>query len=170
METTKLTSGNTTTLILFYVWKNEARYFNQTKRKLKKNDLSQEKWGFLTIWWQIIFGWLCSTFVCQYCRRAHMQDSLDQVSNWCDNNHMVISLIKTKSMTIATTQKHQLLPLPLDLILNGGRIDQVSEHRLLGKSIYIDNKLCWDSHTNNVCKTVSRWLFLLVKLRYIIHS
>ena len=30
--------------------KNEARYFNQTKRKLKKNDLSQEKCGFLTIW------------------------------------------------------------------------------------------------------------------------
>ena len=70
METTKLTSGNTTTLILFYVWKNEARYFNQTKRKLKKNDLSQEKCWFLTIWWQSIFGCLCPTFVCQYCRRA----------------------------------------------------------------------------------------------------
>ena len=86
-----------------------------------------------------------------------MQDRLDQVSNWCDNKHMVISPIKTKSMAIATTQKHQLLPLPLDLILNGGRIDQVSEHCLLGiyKHIYIDNKLCWDSHTNNVCKTVS---------------
>jgi len=24
--------------------------FNQTKRKLKKSDLSQEKYGFLTIW------------------------------------------------------------------------------------------------------------------------
>ena len=35
-------------------------------------------------------------------------DSLDQVSNWCDNNHMVINPIKTKSMTSATRQKHQL--------------------------------------------------------------
>ena len=69
--------------------------------------------------------------------RSTMQDSLDQVSNWC-NNHMVINQIKTKSMTIATRQKHQLLPLPLDLVLNGAKIDQVSEHRLLG--ITIDNK------------------------------
>ena len=45
------------------------KYFNQTKRKLKKTDLSQEKCGFLTIWWQIIF-WICPTFVCQYCIRA----------------------------------------------------------------------------------------------------
>ena len=40
--------------------------------------------------------------------RSNMQDRLDQVSNWCDNNHMVISPIKTKSMTITTRQKHQL--------------------------------------------------------------
>ena len=58
---------------------------------------------------------------------------------------MVINPIKTKSMKIATRQKHQLLPLPLDLVLNGAKIDQVSEHRLLG--ITIDNKLLWESHT-----------------------
>ena len=67
-------------------------------------------------------------------------------------------------MTIATRQTHQLLPLPLDLVLNGTKIDQVSEYRLLG--ITIDNQLHWDSHTNNVCKTVSRRVFLLLKLRY----
>ena len=44
--------------------------------------------------------------------RSNMQDSLDQVSNWCDNNHMVINPFKTKSMTIATRQKHQLSPFP----------------------------------------------------------
>ena len=71
--------------------------------------------------------------------RSNVQDSLDQVSNWCDNNHMVINPIKTKSMTAATRQKHRLSPLPLDLVLNGAKIDQVSEHRLL--SITIDNKL-----------------------------
>ena len=84
--------------------------------------------------------------------RSNMQDSLDQVSNWCDN--LWINPIKTKSMTIATSQKHQLSPLPLDLVLNGAKIDQVSEHRLLG--ITIDNTIRWDSHSNNVCKTVSR--------------
>ena len=58
--------------------------------------------------------------------------------------------IKIKFMTIATRQKHQLSPLPLDLVINGAKIDQVSEHRLLG--ITIDNKFRWDSHINNVCK------------------
>ena len=100
--------------------------------------------------------------------RSNMQDSLDQVSNWCDNNHMVINPIKTKSMTIATRQKHQVSPSPLDLdlVLNGAKIDQVSEHRLLG--ITIDSKLRWDSHINNVCKTVLRRVFLLSKLGYIV--
>ena len=69
--------------------------------------------------------------------RNNMQESLDQVSNWCDNNHMVINPTKTKSVTVATRQKHQLSPLPLDLVLNGAKIDQVSEHRLLGITIII---------------------------------
>ena len=98
--------------------------------------------------------------------RSNTQDSLDQVSNWCDNNHMVTNLIKINFMTIATRQKHQLSPLPLDLVLNGAKIDQVSEHRLLG--ITIDNKFRWDSHINNVCKTILRRVFLLSKLRYIV--
>ena len=98
--------------------------------------------------------------------RSNMQDSLDQVSNWCDKNHMVINPIKTKSMTIASRQKHQLSPLTLDLVLNGAKIDQVSEHCLLG--ITIDNKLRWYSHINKVCKTFLRRVFILLKLRYIV--
>ena len=67
---------------------------------------------------------------------------------------MVINPIKTKSVTVATRQKHQLSPLPLDLVLKGAKIDQESEHRLLG--ITMDNTLRWDLYTNNVCTTVSK--------------
>ena len=42
--------------------------------------------------------------------RSNMQDRLDQVSSWCDNNHMVINPIKNKLITIATRQKNQLSP------------------------------------------------------------
>ena len=59
-----------------------------------------------------------------------MQDSLDQVSNWCDNNHTVINPIKTKSVTVAARQKDQLSSLPLHLVLRGTKTDHVSEHRL----------------------------------------
>ena len=61
---------------------------------------------------------------------------------------MVINPIKTKSMTIATRHKHQVSPLPLDLVLNGTKIDQVLEHRLLG--------------------ITTRRVFLLSKLRYVV--
>ena len=79
---------------------------------------------------------------------------------------MVINPIKTKSMTTATRQKHQLSSLPLDLVLRWAKIHQVSEHCLLG--ITIDNKIRWDSHTE-VCKTFSRRVFLLSKLRYMVN-
>ena len=97
--------------------------------------------------------------------RSNTQDGLDKGSSWCDNNHMVITPIKTKS----DRQKHQLIvTLPLDLVLgpHGARFHQVSEHRLLG--ITIESKLRWESHTDNTCKTVSRRVFFLSKLRYIV--
>ena len=71
-----------------------------------------------------------------------LQESLDQVSCWSDNNSMVINPKKTHSVTIATRQK--LLLLSLDLLLHGVKVE-VAEHRLLG--IIIDNKPRWDTHT-----------------------
>ena len=82
----------------------------------------------------------------------YMQDSLDQVSNWCDNNCMVINLIKAKSMTITTTvpdrntntfnvQSHST---QADKVKTG----QVLEHSLLW--LMHDHKCCWDSHIDNV--------------------
>ena len=59
---------------------------------------------------------------------SNMQDSLNQVFSRYNNNHMVINPIKTKSMVIATTEKHQLSPLPLDLVERRVQIDSVSEH------------------------------------------
>ena len=97
-----------------------------------------------------------------------LQESLDQVSCWCDNNSMVINPKKTHSMTIAIRQKHQLLPLSLDLILHGVKVEQVAEHRPLG--LIIDNKLRWDTHTDTLCKTLSKRVFLLSKLKYIVDT
>ena len=97
-----------------------------------------------------------------------LQESLDQVSCGCHNNSTVINPKKTHSMTIATRQKHQLLPLSLDLLLHGVNVEQVAEHRLLG--IIIDNKLLWDIHTDTLCKTLSKRVFRLFKLKYIVDT
>ena len=95
--------------------------------------------------------------------RSNVQDSLDQVWSWCDNNHTVISRIKTRSVTVATGQKDQLWPLPLHRLLRQVKTDQVSEHGLLG--LTIDSQLRWDSHTNTVCKTASRRVVPSVKTK-----
>ena len=71
-------------------------------------------------------------------------------------------------MKFATRQKHQLLPLSLDLLLHGVKVEQGAEHRLLG--IIIDNKLRWDTHTDTLCKTLSKRVFLLSKLKYIVDT
>ena len=91
-----------------------------------------------------------------------VRESLDQVSVWCDSISMVINPNKTHSVRIATRQKHQVLPLSLDLLLHGVKVEQVAEHRPLG--IIIDNKLRWDTHTDTLFKTLSRRVVLLSKV------
>ena len=78
---------------------------------------------------------------------------------------MVINPIKTKSVTIATRQKFQLI-VNLTARSRSKRDENWSSVRTPSFSITIDNKLRWDSHINNVCKAISRRVFLLSKLRY----
>ena len=92
-----------------------------------------------------------------------LQNALDAVSEWCKTNSMIIHPVKTKSMVIATRQKHQIEPLLLKLNLDGNPIEQVIEHRLLG--VTIDNQLRWQTHITNVCKNVSKNLFMLARLK-----
>ena len=58
---------------------------------------------------------------------------------------------KTKSMLLATRQKHQLCLLILSLYLKDSLIEQVREHRHLG--VIIDDELCWHSQIASMCKT-----------------
>ena len=92
-----------------------------------------------------------------------LQEGLNDVSKWCDQNRMVVHPGKTKSIILASRQKHQLKPLILHLILGTNIIEQVREHSVLG--ITIDKELKWQPHIDNICKQVARNLFLLVQLR-----
>ena len=70
-------------------------------------------------------------------------------------------------MVIAIRQKHQLSPLQLQLTLEKTDIEQVHEHRVLG--VTIDAEMKWQSQLSNVCKIVSKKLFLLSQLRYYVN-
>ena len=92
-----------------------------------------------------------------------LQDSINTVDDWCRINRMALHPKKTKSMIIATRQKHQIQPLQLNLSLNSTYIEQVREHKVLG--IIIDEKLSWSSQVESLCKRLSQNIFLLSKLR-----
>jgi hypothetical protein len=93
-----------------------------------------------------------------------LQHELDNVTQWCNSNKMVINPKKTKSMLIASRQKHQRAPLSLNLSLGPDLIEQVDSHKVLG--ITIDDEMRWHVQVNNVCKTVSRNIYLLCKLKH----
>ena len=94
---------------------------------------------------------------------SDLQDGLDEVNNWCTKNCMSIHPEKTKSMVVTTRQKHQRAPLLLNLSLDDKKIQQVSEHKVLG--LIIDSDLSWHSHLNNLIKRLSVNTYLLSRLK-----
>ena len=89
--------------------------------------------------------------------QCSLQEGLNDVSKWCDQNRMVVHPEKTKSMVLVSREKHQLKPLILNPTLGTNITEQVREHRVLG--ITIDEELKWQPHIDNICKQVARNLF-----------
>ena len=100
--------------------------------------------------------------------QTSLQEGLNDVSMWCDQNRMVIHPHKTKCMVLTTRQKHQRRPLTRNLTLGKTPVQQVREHRVLG--VIIDEELKWQSHIDNVCKHVSKKKILLSQLRHYVDS
>ena len=96
-----------------------------------------------------------------------LQLSLNDVSDWCNNNLMVLNPSKSKCMLIATRQKHQRNLPALDLNVNSKPVKQVSEHRLLG--VTVDEQLKWQTHIENVCKKIAKNIYLLSKIKDIVN-
>ena len=99
--------------------------------------------------------------------RRDLQQSLNSISGLCCGNRMAVDPTKTKYKLMATRPKHQKkqqqkTQLPLNLKFETTPIEQVSKHRLLG--VTVDEQLKWQTHINNICRTVSRNIFLLSKL------
>ena len=77
---------------------------------------------------------------------------------------MALNPTKTKCMLMAKRQKHQKQQLSSNLYFETTPKEQLSKHRLLGVTVV--EQLKWQTHINNICRTVSRNIFLLSKLSY----
>ena len=99
--------------------------------------------------------------------RRDLQQSLYDVSGWCCRNRMALNPSKTKCMLMATRpKKRKKRKRNLNLKFENTPIEQVLKHRLLG--VTVDEQLKWQTHINNMCRTVSRNIFLLSKLSQIV--
>ena len=101
--------------------------------------------------------------------QKELQRSINEASDWCDNNAMILHRAKTKTKTYAR-QKHQLRPFHLNLCLNVTHIEQVYEHRHLG--VIIDDEFSWRPHITGTYKTVCLFLnlYLLSQLRHFVDT
>ena len=99
---------------------------------------------------------------------AKLQPSIQEVTDWCSANAVLLNPEKTKSMVVATCQKHQHGLPPLRLMLNSQIIDQVLEHRHLG--VILDDQLKWQAHINSITNAVAKTVYLLSRLRHFCHS
>ena len=71
-------------------------------------------------------------------------------------------------MVLTTRQKLQRGPLTLNLTLGKSPVEQVREHRVLG--VITDEELKWQSHVDNICKHLSKNVFLLSQVRHYVDS
>ena len=98
--------------------------------------------------------------------QKELQRSINEASDWCDNNAMILHPAKASSILLTTRQKHQLRPLYLNLSLKDSHIEQVHEHRQLR---VITDEFSWRPHITGTCKTVSIVFFLFFVL-FFCHS
>ena len=92
-----------------------------------------------------------------------LQNDVDAVEKWCENNSMKINTKKTKSMILCSKQKISSLSSNLVININSDFIENVHVQKLLG--IDIDENLNWNEHVNRICKIISSKISLLYKLK-----
>ena len=95
------------------------------------------------------------------CAVQSLQDDLDRLVRWCDQNKLTINVKKTKAM-VFTTSPRKKLP-PINLLLRNERLAVVDSYKYLG--LTLDSALNYEQHIKYMVKTISHKLFLLTKVR-----
>ena len=100
---------------------------------------------------------------------SKMQNSLDIMKEWYDNNLLVINSSKSCTMLVTTRQREALLnnsenvQSHIDLMLNGDHLNYVENCKYLG--VEIDKNLSWCTHIQELCKQLNNMVWTLARLR-----
>ena len=82
--------------------------------------------------------------------------------DWCRNNLLVFNSQKTKEIGLVFDFRRNQKDIEL-VVINGGEIDIVTEHKYLGT--YIDNQLNWNVNTRKLCSKANQRIYFLRKLK-----
>lgn len=82
-----------------------------------------------------------------------LQNELDSIFNWVENNKLILNVTKTKCIVFGS--EHALREdLPLTLFINNIALEQVKEVKLLG--VILDDQLSWTHHVSNIVSKMGR--------------
>ena len=93
-----------------------------------------------------------------------LNSELIEVSHWITANKLSLNIAKSKFMIFSNS----IETLPGDVYINDIPLEQVSSIKFLG--IHVDNKLTWKDHVHVICKTISRNIGVINRLKYILPS
>ena len=94
---------------------------------------------------------------------SKLQENLNQINQWYTNNRLRINNDKTKVMLLKSKSCSEL-----NIVVEGKKLEQVNVIKYLG--LTIDDRLKWNSHVNNLCKSVAFKVHFLAKLRKYVNS
>ena len=107
-----------------------------------------------------LYKYVDNTTLYEVCARntqsAVLQQSANEVKDWCDRNKMIINGKKTKEMVINFLKTDINIT---ELEINGEKIEQVQSSKLLG--VTISNDLTWGEHVKNITAKATQRLFFL---------
>ena len=93
-----------------------------------------------------------------------LNSELIEVSHWIKANKLSLNITKSKFMIFSNS----IETLPGEVYINDIPLEQVSSIKFLG--IHVDNKLTWKDHVNVICKTISRNIGVINRLKHFLPS
>ena len=89
-----------------------------------------------------------------------LNNELRCASDWIKSNKLSLNLQKTNYMLFSNSINN----IPGDIVFDNTLINKESQIKFLG--VTLDDKLSWKPHTNNICKTISRNIGIINKLKW----
>ena len=95
-----------------------------------------------------------------------VNNELANISDWLSANRLSLNVGKSKLLYFTNNSRSELAK--IEIKINNQILAEVSDAKYLG--VYIDNKLQWETHINNIKLRLSKGIGILAKIRHYVPS